>query len=391
MSDRRPLRVVSVAHTAVKREAGRTRYHPLARRADLDVHLVVPRVWQQFGRTLEADPPGDPGVTLHVMPILFQAAGPMSWYLHLYPGLPRLLRTVRPDVIHLWEEPWSLVALHAALLKGRAGLVLEVDQNILKRLPPPFEAIRRFVLRRTAMILSRDAEADRVVRACGYEGPIRRIGYGVNESVFHPPLAPRERPAGAPMRLGYVGRLVVEKGLDDALEALRLAGPGIELAILGEGPHETALRQRAAALGLQDRVSFQGWTSPQGVAEFTRGLDALVLLTRTTHNVREQFGRVIIEAQNCGVPVIGTTCGAIPEVVGEGGWIVPESDPAALAALLTRLAGDEEERRRRAVAGRRNTATRFTTSIIASILADAWTSAAAPEPAHGLAVSTSSM
>lgn len=375
MSDGGPLRVLSIAHTAVSREAGRLRYHPLAEMADVDVHLLVPRRWHQFGRVQDADPPADPGVTVHVEPIVLGRGGLFSWYLHLYPGVRRLVRRLRPEVLHLWEEPWSLVALQAALVRGRAALVLEVDQNILKRLPPPFEAIRRFVLRRTTLILARSPDAAEVVRACGYLGSIRPIGYGVDESTFRPRDAPRETGTGA-LRLGYVGRLVEEKGLDDALDALARLPASVTLAIMGEGPHEARLRERAAELGVADRVTFQGWGRPAEVAGFIRGLDALLLLTRTTPAVKEQFGRVIIEAQSCGVPVIGSASGAIPDVVGEGGWIVPESDPDALARLLERLLSSPEEIRARGEAGLRNVASRFTYPAIARVLAESWREAA---------------
>ncbi len=373
----RPIRVLSIAHGGVSRAAARLRYHALAGRTDLDVHLVVPRRWHQFGRVLDADPPDDPGVTLHILPIWFPKAGPMSWYLHLYPGLRALVRRLRPDVIHLWEEPWSLVALQASLLKGRTAMILEVDQNILKRLPPPFEWVRRFTLRRTAHILARTPDAAEVVRARGYDGPVTLIGYGVNDAVFRPG-EPAPRPPGGPLRIGYVGRLVPEKGLDDALDAMAQAQAPVCLALMGEGPHEAPLRRRAEALGLGDRVTFQGWAAPAEVAGFMRGLDAVLLLTRTTHAVREQFGRVIIEAQACGVPVIGSTCGAIPSVVGPGGWIVPESDPGALARLLERLAGAPDERAARAQAGLDNVARRFTTDAVAGVLAEVW-GAAVPE------------
>ncbi len=96
-------------------------------------------------------------------------------------------------MIHLWEEPWSIVALQATRLRGDAALVLEVDQNILKRLPPPFEAIRRYVLRRTDLVLSRSPDATAVVRACDYEGPARPIGYGVDQAVFNMALDTRLR------------------------------------------------------------------------------------------------------------------------------------------------------------------------------------------------------
>ncbi|ACA20363.1 glycosyl transferase group 1 [Methylobacterium sp. 4-46] len=385
MTDR--LRVLSIAHPAVSREAGRLRYAPFARRPDLDVHLLVPARWHQFGRVIEADPPDDPGVTVHVAPIRLPKAGPMGWYLHVYPGMRRLIRRLQPDVVHLWEEPWSLVALQASLLRGPAALVLEVDQNILKRLPPPFEGVRRFTLSRTDHVLARSPDAAEVVRAGGYAGPVSPIGYGVDAATFRPgaelPAAPR--PPGGPLRLGYVGRLVEEKGLDDVLDAMARCRTRVELALMGEGPHEAGLRARAASLGLGDRVSFAPWAPPAGVAQFMRERDALVLLTRTTKAVREQFGRVIIEAQACGVPVIGSTCGAIPSVVGPGGWIVPERDPAALARVLDEAAADPAERAARGLAGRRNVAERFTQEAVAGALAQAWAAAArarasAPRP-----------
>ncbi|RAI40361.1 glycosyltransferase [Rhodoplanes roseus] len=376
MSENRRLRVLSIAHPAVSRDVGRRRYYPLATRDDLDVHLVVPATWHQFGRTTTADPPDDPGVTVHVMPIRLPKAGPMGWYLHFYPGLRKLIRRLDPDVIHLWEEPWSVVALQACLLKGRAALVMEVDQNILKTLPPPFESIRRHVLRNTAHVLSRSPDATAVVRARGYTGPVSPIGYGVDLDTFRPAAEPRRSGTSA-LRLGYVGRLVEEKGLDDALDAMTRARADITLSILGEGPYEPRLRERIAALGLTERVDMRGWASPAEVARFMHGLDALILLTRTTKAVREQFGRVIVEAQSCGVPVIGSTCGAIPDVIGDGGWVVPESDPATLATTLDSIAGAPPERAEKSAGGRGNVLARFTYDAVAQALATSWIAAAA--------------
>lgn len=372
------VRVLSIAHPAVSRGAGRLRYYPLAGRRDLDIHLVVPARWHQFGRTITADPPDDRGLNVHISPIVLHRAGPMSWYLHFYPRLRRLIRRVVPDVIHLWEEPWSVVALQASLLKGRAAFVMEVDQNILKRLPPPFEAIRRRVLRRTDHVLSRSPDATAVVRASGYRGPVTAIGYGVDQDTFQPAGEPHvkgmERRG---LRIGYVGRIVEEKGLDDALDAMARARSPVSLAIMGEGPHERRLRERIDELGLAGRVSFQGWGPATAVARFLRNIDVLILLTRTTKSVREQFGRVILEAQSCGVPVIGSECGAIPHVIGAGGWIVPERYPDALAKVLDAVAADPDDRRVRSLAAQRNVAARFTYDAVARALAQAWTDAAA--------------
>ena len=375
MSDR-PLCVLSIAHPAIKRDSGRLRYDPLAARTDLDLHLLVPSRWHQFGRVLTAETAADSDIQLEIAPISLAKAGPLSWYLHFYPGLRRLVRRLDPDVIHLWEEPWSVVALQACLLKGRAALVLEVDQNIVKRLPPPFEALRRFVLRRTAHVLCRSPDAAAVVRANGYTGPVSFIGYGVDQNLFHAADTAAAALAAGPLRIGYVGRLVVEKGLDDALDAMALSSADVRLAIKGEGPHEAHLRDRVDALSLQGKVTFEPWGDASEIAPFIRSLDALVLLARTTPQWREQFGRVIIEAQSCGVPVIGADSGAIPSVIGPGGWVVPEADPEALACLFQEIARVRGDLAERGLKGRRNVEDRFTFEAVARSLAEAWKAAA---------------
>ena len=215
-----------------------------------------------------------------------------------------------------------------------------------------------------------------VVRARGYAGPVTPIGYGVDVATFTPLSNPAEAGPNRAFRIGYVGRLVEEKGLDDALEAMAMSSSPVMLGIMGEGPYEAKLRERVATLGLDGRVNFQGWGAPADVANFLRGLDALVLLTRTTKDVREQFGRVIIEAQACGVPVIGSTCGAIPDVVGDGGWIVPERDPQALGDLLNQVAVDAALVRAKGLAARSNVQARFTYEAVATALETACRAAA---------------
>jgi glycosyltransferase involved in cell wall biosynthesis len=99
-------------------------------------------------------------------------------------------------------------------------------------------------------------------------------------------------------------------------------------------------------------------------------------MTRTTPHVREQFDRVIIEAQACGIPVIGSNCGAIPYVVGDGGWIVPEHSPQALADLLARLAASPDEMRAAGALGAARVRLHFTYPHVAQALRAAWRGAA---------------
>ena len=153
--------------------------------------------------------------------------------------------------------------------------------------------------------------------------------------------------------------------------------PGIHFILMGSGPDRAAFEARASQLGLGGRVRILDPQPPQNVAAFMRALDVFVLLSHTLPTWKEQFGRVIIEAQACGIGVIGSDSGAIPEVVGTGGWIVPEGDTAALRALITRLRRDAAEIWGTAQAGLANVASRYTYERIAEQLLDIYRTAAA--------------
>lgn len=377
-----PLRVVSIAHSAVRAGASRMRYEALADDPTLDLTLVVPELWHEYGHAERAET-SRTRLKVCAQPVRLTRGGPAKWYLHHYPRLRGLLRALRPDVIHLWEEPWGLVALQAARLRDAvapgAALLLETDQNILRRLPPGFEQIRRYTLARTDLLIARGEEALDVARRCGFSGASEFVEYGIDGAVFHP----RDRAAARAARgargfgIGYVGRLVPEKGLADVLAAMHLCRAPVELALLGDGPQKDALLAQAAELGLAERVRLFAPRDPAGVAEFIRSLDALVLMSRTTRTWKEQFGRVIMEAHACGVPVIGSSSGSIPSVVGRGGWIVPEGEARALAGLLDELAAAPERVAAAGEIGRREAERRFSFAAVSADLRRAWVRAAA--------------
>ena len=99
---------------------------------------------------------------------------------------------------------------------------------------------------------------------------------------------------------------------------------------------------------------------------FLKALDVLVLPSVTIPPLhREQFGRVLVEAMAAGVPVIGSSSGAIPEVIGDAGLVVPEGDPRALAAAIDQVLGDPALRQRLVERGRQRVATRFAWPVVA--------------------------
>ena len=344
----RPLKVLSISHTAHGLGSGRLRYETLAETGTIELVVVAPDRWGESGIDRPADP-NSSALDLRFRPVKLPFARGVKWYAHWYPGLGSLIREISPDVLHLWEEPWGVVALQATLLRNRyaphAALIFETDQNILYRLPFPFEQIRHYTLRQTDWLIARGEDAARVSIACGYQGRCTFVEYCVDRSYFRPQEALDtqeqsvvEAPLARRLKIGYVGRLIREKGLFTVLQALCVSTPAVTLTLVGDGSARQELEDKVQAYGLQERVEFMKPQSPEGVASVMHTLDALVLMSETTDTWKEQFGRVIIEAQACGIPVIGSSSGSIPSVVGEGGWIVPEGDPNALATLLDKLA-----------------------------------------------------
>jgi glycosyltransferase involved in cell wall biosynthesis len=137
--------------------------------------------------------------------------------------------------------------------------------------------------------------------------------------------------------VGYAGRLHPLKGIDVLLDAMARLPADFRLTVVGAGPEEGALRNQCTSLGLDDRVEWRQPVLRSRMPEVLSGMDVLVLPSRTGHYWKEQFGRVLVEAMACGVPVIGSDSGAIPAVIGEAGLVVPEGDIQGFRDALVRL------------------------------------------------------
>ena len=174
-------------------------------------------------------------------------------------------------------------------------------------------------------------------------------------SILHPP--------SSRFVVGYLGRLVPQKGVLDLVEALALLPPYVCLRLIGDGVLRAQIDARAAELGVGERVELVRWTSD--VPAELRRLDALALPSRTTRTWKEQFGRVLPEAMSCAVPVVGSSSGEIPKVIGDAGLIYPEGDVPALAAALRRLADDSALRADLGGRGRARALEQYTQAALA--------------------------
>jgi len=138
------------------------------------------------------------------------------------------------------------------------------------------------------------------------------------------------------------------KGLNFLLEAvarIRTKQP-IRLTVIGQPKKDGIIENLVAKLGLSDIVHFTGRIENEAFADYYAKATIAVV-----PSLYEGFGIPAAEAMACGVPLISTSGGALPEVVGDAGVIVPPADAKALAEAIERLLNAPEERKKYAQAG----------------------------------------
>ncbi|MCL5110763.1 MAG: glycosyltransferase family 4 protein [Chloroflexi bacterium] len=340
----------------------------LAKLPGVQLTLVVPPYWDEETRRVHLERAYTAGYELLVQPLAFSG----RFHVHFYPRLGQAFSGSRPEVVHADEEPYNLATLQMLLLARQAGArsLFFTWQNLYRRYPFPFRAVEAYNLAHFDLAVAGNAEAVAVLRRKGFRKEVAVIPqFGVDPELFRPPEAAVEP---RPFTVGYLGRLVEQKGLADLVRAVAALGGETRLVLVGAGPLEAELRALAAQVGLGERLVVRAPVPSITVPEALWQLDALVLPSRTRPNWKEQFGRILVEAMACGVPVVGSDSGEIPNVIGDAGLVFPEGDVTALYRCLERLRGSAEERSRLAGLGRRRALAQFTHAQVAARYAEVY-------------------
>lgn len=380
------MRILIISHAYV------SKYHQekieaLAKNTDLEIFLMVPEFGiEGGGRKIYLEKKYDP--SYKIIPIKMYFSG--KWNTYLIKGFRDYIRKIKPDIIHLEEEYWTNVAWQVARVKEgspKIKFVLFTWENIYHDWPGEgrnfyqklrfsiFNRIEKKVLRSVDAVIAGNREAVEVLRKKGFGGQVEVLPqFGLNERYFT-----KKDVEGLKMELkledefiiGFIGRVNKEKGLEDLIRVGTKpyftggAKMDIKFLIIGDGGYKTEAQRLVRELELEQSVIFLPAVDFNRIVEYYNLMDIMVIPSRTTPQWKEQFGRTIIEAMSCGVPVIGSDSGAIPEVIGEGGLIFKEGNVDDLADKISNTINDGKFRSDLIQKGLRRVQENFTTTIIA--------------------------
>jgi glycosyltransferase involved in cell wall biosynthesis len=338
----------------------RRKLEELAALPQVELTLVVPPYWRMGkGRAL-LEPGYDKGYEMIIENPLLNS----HHHLHFYPRFAQHLERVKPDLVHIDEEPYDFVTFHALRASRRAGAktLFFTWQNIERRFPPPFSWFESYVLRHTDGAIAGNQAAVGILKGKGFHKPLFTIPqFGVDTEIYRPG---QRRDEGI-FRIGYVGRLVEEKGILVLLRAVSGLEGHWKLHLVGDGPLKPQIERLVDSLGIASKTYIQASIPSTQIPEYLSQLDVLVLPSLTRPGWKEQFGRVLIEAMACQVPVIGSDAGEIANVIDTAGLVCHEGNVEDLRTQLSRLMADESLRRELVKRGRERVERLYTQKRVA--------------------------
>jgi glycosyltransferase involved in cell wall biosynthesis len=369
------VRAVIMSH-AYADQANRAKLRSLAA-LGVTVVAVVPDRWAASDGVIHrAAGEEDAGVRVVPIAVRGKAMVPdrLEWSAK---ALRRVLGEFRPDLLHIEEEPWTQAATLGIKQAHRLGIptVLYTGESV----PRSHTLARRFRrdrnLRSAGGVVAGSQLALASVTSRRVTNPtlvLPQLG------VTPPPVAARgSQPT---FTIGFVGRLVPERGLDLLFRAcVGLAGKWT-ITVVGTGPSQEELEGLAQRLGVSARVSWLGALPRDTVEQVWPRLDCVVLPSRTTPRWVLGVGRAAMYAMAHGVAVVGSDSGILSELVGDAGRIVPEENVPALTAALQELYADRAECARLGSVGRQRVLEHFSDDAVARKTLAFWRSIA---PASG--------
>jgi phosphatidyl-myo-inositol dimannoside synthase len=361
-------RLVTIAHSYVVADNRRLAHEmALAGRGLWDVTAIAPRQYRGDLRRIPLESIPEEAADLRTTSVRLDRIP----HLMCYRDLPSLLDHSW-DVVHCWEEPYVLAGAQVArATPSGARLIVGTFQNIDKRYPWPFNSFERITMTRAdGWFAFGETVRNALATRSGYaDKPCRVLPPGVDVERFRADPDVRRRMldrlgwSSDDLVVGFLGRFVPEKGIRVLLDALAAARVPWRALFVGGGPMERDIRETARVC--PDRVRVVTSVAHDEVRAWLNAMTILCAPSQSTPRWREQFGRMLIEAMACGLPVVASDSGEIPFVVGQAAMLLPERDTRAWTHAIESLLEDAGARRSMSAAGRARAHDKFAWPVVA--------------------------
>jgi glycosyltransferase involved in cell wall biosynthesis len=367
------MRILLISHTYVTKE-NQKKLHALAAMPNVELAVVTPHLWRELIlKETVAHVPTDARFTL--TPI--RAALPSQEQFYLYYSLDLGMRHFKPDVLYVEQGAGSFVysqsLIYRNLYAPKAKAVFFTWWNLPYRARLPLRMVERFNLNRSQGAVAGNRDAADILREHGCTSPMIVLPQlGVDPVTFQRKDENDLRKSLGLDRftIGYVGRLVEEKGLLVLLKALEGVSFDFQLLFVGRGPLEGELTAFANEHGWGERLKIVSGIGHTEIARYMNCMNVFVLHSLTMPFWKEQFGHVLIEAMACETPVIGSDSAEVPNVIGDAGIVTPEKNVEALREAMARLAASHDLRQQIGKKGRARVLAKYTHEVIAQQLVE---------------------
>lgn len=311
------MKILAIGHSYVI-DSNRKFWNQVAEESAHSVDMIVPKNWNSNLVKLvsfEYNESTDCHLN-HVFPLNVFFSGNGSLYHFEWFKLLKILNSERYDSIFLFQETWALSLAQLVLLKqlsknSKTPIHLAVCQNIIKPKLSWIIPWEKLLVSGVKRVWYCTSEILNVLKYKGIINPTMYLPFTFDQSIY----VPKIKKCDDVIRLGYMGRLTEEKGLDTLLESsreLKRAGYKVELHLAGSGPMVNDLSD--------EFIIKHGLLPHREAHHFYHRCDIFVLPSKTRPFWKEQFGRVLVESVASGTPVIGSSSGAIPEVIAKIGF-----------------------------------------------------------------------
>jgi glycosyltransferase involved in cell wall biosynthesis len=343
------MKILVISHSAIQPTYHR-KFEEVSKLGDIAIRIIVPEKWVENTQVLHFSRIDKPNLSFIPSKVTFPGYGSRFFFYNI----AKHFYEFKPDIIHLEEEPWSLCAIQTIMLRNllcpKSKLIFRTSLSIPTKQKFNFLAssIEKITFRESDFAFILSEKAGQILTQKGYKKGMKVSPNGVDSAVFiKMNVSDLKQKLGIGEKdfvIGYVGRIMRMKGLDTLLKSLSMIDPMPKILLVGSGDYKDELLSLASGLNIADRLILVGAVPALDVPKYINCMDTLVLPSITTPGWVEFFGRVLVEAMMCRVPVIGSNSGEIPNVVSDAGLIFQEGDEFDLKEKLLSIIGDTDLR-----------------------------------------------